>query len=416
MQNNTVILGAGIAGIGAGYKLGEKATIYEKRDRYGGLCDNFIVDGFRFDYSVHLSFATEEVVRSVFDQIPYIVHKPEAMNYCDGYWVKHPVQNNSYNLSIEERIEVIKSFVNRNNNSEVLNYKEWLDFQYGEYFSEKYPSRYTRKYWCCEAADLTTEWINNRMYQPSIDEVLYGAMTDETPNTYYVKEMRYPEKGGYRAFFEHIAEQMDIRLSHEAIEVDCDEKLVKFNNGTVASYDTLISSLPLPEIIKLIKDVPKYVTESAERLYATSILLVSIGFKTNVKFPSLWFYVYDEDIPFARVYSPSMKSNNNVPRGKSSLQFEIYYTNKNPIELTDKQLTNKVLESISRMGIAKEDDVEVIDTRHVKYGNVVFYQGMEKDRKLVRDYLYGLGIKSIGRFGEWDYLWSNQSFLSGYLV
>jgi hypothetical protein len=30
------------------------------------------------------------------------------------------------------------------------------------------------------------------MYQPSIDEVLFGAMTSQTPNTYYVKEMRYP--------------------------------------------------------------------------------------------------------------------------------------------------------------------------------------------------------------------------------
>lgn len=411
-----VILGAGIAGIGAGYKLGKNAILYEKRERDGGLCDNFTIDDFRFDYAVHLSFAKENIVRSVFDQTSYITHKPVAMNYCDGYWVKHPVQNNSYNLSIEERIKIIKSFINRNDSFEVSNYKEWLDFQYGGYFSSKYPCRYTRKYWCCDASDLTTEWINNRMYQPSIDEVLFGAMTDETPNTYYAQEMRYPKQGGYRAFIDHIAEKMDIRLSHEAIEIDCNDKFVRFNNGTVASYDTLISSLPLPEIIKIIKNVPQNVIESSERLYATSIALVSIGFKSEIKFPSLWFYVYDEEIPFARAYSPSIKSADNVPDGKSSLQFEIYYTNKNPIGLTDKELEKRVLESINKIRIASKADVEVIDTRHVKYGNVVFYHGMEEDRKIILDYLNQKEIKSIGRFGEWDYLWSNQSFMSGYNI
>ena len=60
MGNNTVILGTGIAGIAAGYKLGNQAVIYEARNRFGGLCDNFTVNGYRFDYAVHLSFAKDE--------------------------------------------------------------------------------------------------------------------------------------------------------------------------------------------------------------------------------------------------------------------------------------------------------------------------------------------------------------------
>jgi hypothetical protein len=41
---------------------------------------------------------------------------------------------------------------------------------------------------------------------------------------------------------------------------------------------------------------------------------------------------------------------------------------------------------------------------------------MESNRQIVIDYLNSMNIKSIGRFGEWDYLWSNQSFMSGYNV
>jgi protoporphyrinogen oxidase len=111
-----------------------------------------------------------------------------------------------------------------------------------------------------------------------------------------------------------------------------------------------------------------------------------------------------------------MKSCDNAPIGKSSLQFEIYYTEKNPIDLSDKKLESKVIESLDKLKIAKEADIQVIETRHVKYGNVVFYHGMEDDRKIVLEFLEDKGIKSIGRFGEWDYLWSNQSFMSGYSI
>lgn len=47
-----------------------------------------------------------------------------------------------------------------------------------------------------EARDLETGWIVNRLYQPSIDEVIKECQTSETPITYYIKEMRYPAKGG----------------------------------------------------------------------------------------------------------------------------------------------------------------------------------------------------------------------------
>jgi hypothetical protein len=37
----------------------------------------------------------------------------------------------------------------------------------------------------------------------------------------------------------------------------------------------------------------------------------------------------------------------------------------------------------------------------------------DEARKVVRDYLSSVGIETIGRFGEWDYLWSDQSLMSG---
>ena len=34
----------------------------------------------------------------------------------------------------------------------------------------------------------------------------------------------------------------------------------------------------------------------------------------------------------------------------------------------------------------------------------------------MHDFLKGIGIESIGRFGKWDYLWTFQAFESGMKV
>jgi hypothetical protein len=34
-------------------------------------------------------------------------------------------------------------------------------------------------------------------------------------------------------------------------------------------------------------------------------------------------------------------------------------------------------------------------------------------KKVVRDYLTSIEIETIGRFGEWNYLWSDQALVSG---
>jgi len=65
------------------------------------------------------------------------------------------------------------------------------------------------------------------------------------------------------------------------------------------------------------------------------------------------------------------------------------------------------------MNICQEEDILFTHHKHLPFGNVVFDHGMEERRELVRTYLGSVGVESCGRFGEWGYLWSDQSLLSG---
>lgn len=412
---DTIILGAGIAGLGAAMKareLGRNAVIFEARSGAGGLLDNFSINGFRFDHAVHLSFATEEKVRHIFDQTSYHTHPAESFCFDQDRWLKHPIQNNLAPLYAADKVELIKSFLSR---PEVIggdDYESWLRHQYGDGIAQRYPIRYTEKYWATPAKNLSTTWIGNRMRRAEFDEILFGAFSTETPNTYYTKEMRYPKVGGYKAFIQPLIDAADIRMNHRAVAIDTTKKIVTFGNGVQVVYQTLVSTLPLPVIVALIRAVPPPVEEAANTLKATSIDLISIGFnKPLVR--DLWFYIYDKDILASRAYSPSVKSPENAPVGCSSLQFEIYSRGEKS-RFNPEELKNNTLLALKKMKIADEEDVLFVDHRFLQFGNVIFDQGMEKNRKIVLDWLEKSGVASCGRFGEWDYLWSNQSLLSGY--
>lgn len=173
----------------------------------------------------------------------------------------------------------------------------------------------------------------------------------------------------------------------------------------------------------MIENTPQDILDSASYLKATSIALVSLGFSRADIPTNLWFYIYDEDKLFARVYSPSFKSLANAPKGCSSLQAEIYFSDfKTLEELTHHSqdiqdfCLKHVVSSFINMGICKQEDIICQDFRILSYGNVIFTQDMEKHRDNVLEFIKKSNIFSCGRFGEWDYLWSNQSFLSGLSV
>lgn len=413
MDIKYLILGSGIAGLGAFKKLkelNENALIVEKSISNGGLLDNFEINGFRFDNAVHLSFAKEDVVRKIFDSTPYYTHPAESRCFDNYSWLRHPVQNNLYPLDVEEKIDLIQSIIDRPSIKE-KNYSDWLINQYGNKFAHKYPIRYTRKYWDVDAKLLSTNWIGNRMRKSDLKEVLRGAFIEDTPNTYYTQEMRYPKKGGYKSFIEPLIKEANIINEMNATELDIHKKYVKFDNGTIINYEFLISSIPLPRLVDMVIDAPKKLVYSSNKLIATSIDLISVGFSENI-IHDLWFYIYDEDIYASRAYSPSVKSADNVPLGKSSLQFEIYSRG---IESNYKKedLIENTIYAIKKLGY-DDTKIEFVSHKHLPFGNVSFDLGMERHRDYIREYFSNQNIYTIGRFGEWDYLWSNQSFISGY--
>ena len=80
---------------------------------------------------------------------------------------------------------------------------------------------------------------------------------------------------------------------------------------------------------------------------------------------------------------------------------------------TEQQLLDGTVGRLIELGIINKDDILFTHVGFEKYANVIFTEPIYDARKTVRDYLAAKGICTFGRFGEWDYLWTNQSLLSG---
>jgi protoporphyrinogen oxidase len=224
--------------------------------------------------------------------------------------------------------------------------------------------------------------------------------------------MRYPDRGGFKSFLGPLLPGLDVRCNHRVTHIDLEARRLGFANGAECRYEQLISTLPLPQVVPMFASCPRAIGAHAASLFATSVDLVSLGF-ADQRVRDLWFYIYDDDIDAARAYSPSVKSTDNVPEGCSSLQFEIYSSRHAPLAKTPAGLIENCLYALQKMKIAMPGEVLFVDHRRVPYGNVVFDLGMEARRDAVLAWLRAQGVLSIGRFGDWDYLWSHQCMARG---
>ena len=186
---NTIVLGAGIAGLSYLYNAKhESVEVFEKSDRPGGLCKSFRINDFVFDSAVHLSFTENQHVRNVFDKTDFLSHLPLAYNFYEGKYIKHPVINNLFSFSPEDKCRYIESFIERDKKKNIKNYGEWLEGSYGKEMKQDFYDKYTLKYWTKSPEKLSTSWVSHRLHNPDIHKILSGAFSDNTDIDYYAKE------------------------------------------------------------------------------------------------------------------------------------------------------------------------------------------------------------------------------------
>jgi protoporphyrinogen oxidase len=253
------------------------------------------------------------------------------------------------------------------------------------------------------------------MYRPSLDEILRGALAPTDSDAHYVTSFRYPTQGGFQAYLRPWLERFDLHLGRRVVAIDPLERSVGFADGSRVRYDQLISSVPLPSLVPMIAGVPPAVRSASERLSFTSAVMVNLGVARDDVSEAHISYVYDEDIIFPRLNFPHLLSPHNVPRGASSIQAEIYFSDRyRPLTVPLDTLIDGVVHDLERIGILRSDDrLLVREARLVRYANVIYDHDRAPAVATIHAYLADVGIAHCGRYGDWDHAWTDESFMSG---
>jgi protoporphyrinogen oxidase len=275
--------------------------------------------------------------------------------------------------------------------------------------------QYTRKYHLTTAENMSIDWLGPRIYRPSLEEVLRGAISPSSPHVHYITHFRYPKNGGFESYLKKFVPLGNLKLNHELKSIDPRTRELTFSNGLVTRYDSLISSVALPDLIQMIQGAPKEVLDAAGRLACSTVVLVNIGVNRENLSSAHMTYFYDEDICFTRLGFPHMLSATNAPAGTGSIQAEVYFSEKyKPFTGSPEDLIEPVITDLRRCGLLRDDDkILCKKTMKLRYANIIFDLDRAAALKTVHGYLDELGIAYCGRYGEWGYMWTDESFKSG---
>jgi len=423
-MSNIVVLGSGMAGFGAAYRLhsaGVTPVMYDKNGHHGGHTASFRHNGgFLFDIGPHISFTKDPRIQELFaDSVDqqYETLQIHLKNYWRGYWPTHPVQLHLHGLPEDVIVKVIADFVEERHTPErtVNNYADWLLASFGRTFSELFPMQYTRKYHLTTAENMSTDWLGPRIYRPSLEEVLLGALSPNSAHKHYITHFRYPNRGGFVSYLTKFVPLGNLKLKHELVSLDPRSRQLSFSNGVVTQYDALVSSVPLPDLVKAICGAPLDVVEASRRLACSTCVLVNIGVDRAELSDATMIYFYDEDICFTRLSFPHMLSGTNVPPGTGSIQAEVYFSDKyRPLTGSPDDWIQPVITDLRRCGLLQQrDQILFRSSMVVKYANIIFDLERAAALKTVHGYLDDIGVNYCGRFGDWGYLWTDESFKSG---
>jgi protoporphyrinogen oxidase len=297
----------------------------------------------------------------------------------------------------------------------IKNYADWLLASFGKTFAESFPMQYTRKYHTTTAENMSTDWLGPRIYRPSLEEVLRGAISASAPHVHYITHFRYPTAGGFVNYLNKFVQMGNLKLGHELVSIDPGKQELRFDNGVTDHYDGLVSSVALPDLIRMIKGAPSDVADAAQRLACSTCVLVNVGVDRPDLSSAHMTYFYDEDICFTRLGFPHMLSARNSPPGTGSIQAEVYFSKKyRPFTGTAEDQIEPVIRDLKRCGLLKEND-HVLSKKAMllPYANIIFDLERADALKIVHGYLDDIGIAYCGRYGDWGYMWTDESFKSG---
>lgn len=448
-----LIIGAGPTGLSAGYHYGEGAVLLEKNATPGGWCRSIDDQGFTFDYAGHIMFSQDPYVLQLYEMLlgdNLHWQAREAWVYSDGVYTRYPFQSALHGLPVEVVKECVLGAIearygetaaaavpldrararrdccadgaipDEGSSTGVVEGEE--DFQHfimrtwGKGIARHFALPYNQKLWKVPLTDMETSWLGGRVPLPDLAQIIDGALQPLAKPVGPNARFGYPLRGGFQALMSGFLPHLKCTLETDATltRLYSQAHIALLADGRHYRYEQLISTMPLPELIKLMGDeVPESVQRAAQQLQFVSVRCVNLGIGRADLTEKHWIY-YPGDTLFHRIFVQGNASPHCNPPGGFGLTCEITYNAANPLPLAGDALIERCRQDCIRVGMITADDPLLCASEvDMPYAYVVYDHARSANVALIRQWLLTQDIHLSGRYSEWEYYNSDHAFLAG---
>ena len=418
IKADTIVIGAGPAGLGAALALGDSAVVLESRETVGGLCRSLTLDGAIFDLGGHSFTSPHPAIRRlVFDALEMEEQNRDAWCWVNGEWVRYPFQQHFSELGDSDAQHACQIGLEATNGwRDALHFDEYLTRRFGPGITELFMRPYNRKLWGADLTRLGTDWVAERVAAPVGDGE--SCVSNNGRRVPLPKDalIAYPAKGGYGEIFQALARRVaDLWVGQCVTSIDPQTSTLRTATGETASWRRLISTLPLPALLRLIPNVPAAINSAVSALEALPLTLVMLVLDGRHETLRQRIYCPDENIIGHKIVLGHNSSHWLRALPRHGIQVEISefspFSGNNNI----KALENDVVAGLLRMGVIPSADyVRCTKVLRIPLGYPVQTHSRSKIVALAQDWLSEQGIYTVGRFGEWAYINSDEALYRGH--
>ena len=419
-----LVLGGGLSGLSTAFHLHRPWLLVERESRVGGLVRTEVMHGgFRFDPTGHWLHLRDPGMKTLVherllrDGLVTVARRAAVLTR--GVFTRFPYQVNTHGLPAEVVAENLLGFVEATvgeggralREREPGNFEEFILRHLGTGFAKNFMVPYNTKLFGVPPRELSAAWCGRFVPKPTLKEVVDGALGLGSDALGYNATFVYPKEGGIEGLARGLHGALsggEVKVSTEPTALDWEHKVARLSDGSEVAWSSLVSTIPLPRLVELLHRVPDEVHAAARRLRATDVTWVAVGVRGPNVQPWHWVYTPEPEFTTYRIGSPSAVFPGTAPAGTSS--FYVEYSGPRSPEACARAAVEDLVRA--RM-IASAADVLFTEPRVIRNAYVLYDAHYGSARQTVLDFLTRAGIRTAGRYGNWEYSSMEDALLGG---
>ncbi len=412
-KKKVVIIGAGIAGLAAGYYFSQnpdyEVLVIEKQNYVGGLARGFDYNGFHFDFGPHKIYTILPGILDEMDKVtPLLKIKKKNRIYLHNNYFDFPLRMSQIFakmpiIAVRVGFDIVNKSISRLPDD---SYENFLMNRFGKTLYSLSFKDYAEKVWSTNPNSLDKELAIRRVAVSNIFQLIKGAIFGDS-SKFSAQFFHYPPYG-----MKQIAEDLfknikknggQVLLETEISEISIKNKKVDYVKIKKVKIkpEYIISTIYLDYLLNIIKDEsPEYLNarEAVSHLTYRPISIIYIIINKERAMEDCWVFFPEKKFLFQRVSEQKAFSKLTCPPGKTGLMVE---TTKEPT----KENVELIFRQLEEAGILKSR--EEIQEYIVKTGPrvyPVYLKGFLEPLNKVLDYCDSIrGLYTIGRPGRFNY-------------